>query len=138
MDALKLIAQDSLKAEVPAVEVGDTVRVHVKIREGDKERIQVFEGTVIARKAQAFPRLSPFAAFLTALALKGYSPFIPPTLPRLRRSDTAVFAEASFITSETESVRLQRSRNRSDKQSEGCNSFAVVTPFLHFLAKGAR
>ena len=50
MDALKLIAQDSLKAEVPAVEVGDTVRVHVKIREGDKERIQVFEGTVIARK----------------------------------------------------------------------------------------
>ena len=50
MDALKLIAQDSLKAEVPAVEVGDTVKVHVKIREGDKERIQVFEGTVIARK----------------------------------------------------------------------------------------
>ena len=50
MDALKLIAQDSLKAEVPAVEVGDTVRVHVKVREGDKERIQVFEGTVIARK----------------------------------------------------------------------------------------
>ena len=50
MDALNLIAQDSLKAEVPAVEVGDTVKVHVKIREGDKERIQVFEGTVIARK----------------------------------------------------------------------------------------
>ena len=50
MDALKLIAQDSLKAEVPAVEVGDTVKVHVKIREGDKERIQVFEGTVIAKK----------------------------------------------------------------------------------------
>ena len=50
MDALKLIAQDSLKSEVPAIEVGDTVKVHVKIREGDKERIQVFEGTVIARK----------------------------------------------------------------------------------------
>ncbi len=50
MDALKLIAQDSLKSEVPAIEIGDTVKVHVKIREGDKERIQVFEGTVIARK----------------------------------------------------------------------------------------
>ena len=50
MDALKLIAQDSLKSEVPAIEVGDTVKVHVKIREGDKERIQLFEGTVIARK----------------------------------------------------------------------------------------
>ncbi len=50
MDALKLIAQDSLKEEVPVVEIGDTVKVHVKIREGEKERIQIFEGTVIARK----------------------------------------------------------------------------------------
>ena len=50
MDALKLIAQDSLKSEVPVIEIGDTVKVHVKIREGDKERIQVFEGTIIARK----------------------------------------------------------------------------------------
>lgn len=50
MDALKLIAQDSLKAEIPAVEIGDTVKVHVKIREGEKERVQVFEGTVIARR----------------------------------------------------------------------------------------
>ena len=49
MDALKLIAQDSLKAEKPAFSVGDTVKVDVKIREGDRERIQVFEGTVIAR-----------------------------------------------------------------------------------------
>jgi large subunit ribosomal protein L19 len=50
MDALKLIAQDSIKSEVPAIEVGDTVKVSVKIREGDKERIQAFEGTVIAMK----------------------------------------------------------------------------------------
>ena len=50
MDALKMIAQDSVKAEPPVITVGDTVKVHVKIREGEKERIQVFEGTVIARK----------------------------------------------------------------------------------------
>ncbi len=48
MDALKLIAQDSLKAEKPEFSIGDTVRVDVKIREGDRERIQAFEGTVIA------------------------------------------------------------------------------------------
>ena len=48
MDALKLIAQDSLKAEKPSFSVGDTVKVDVKIREGDRERIQAFEGTVIA------------------------------------------------------------------------------------------
>lgn len=50
MDALKLIAQDSLKAEAPKFNVGDTVKVHVRIEEGDKFRIQIFEGTVIAKK----------------------------------------------------------------------------------------
>lgn len=50
MDALKLIANESMKENKPQVEVGDTVKVHVKIKEGDKERIQIFEGTVIAQK----------------------------------------------------------------------------------------
>ncbi|MBO5448123.1 MAG: 50S ribosomal protein L19 [Ruminococcus sp.] len=50
MDALKKIAESSLKSEAPAVNVGDTVKVHVRITEGDKSRIQVFEGTVIAKK----------------------------------------------------------------------------------------
>lgn len=50
MDALKLISQDSLKKELPVVNVGDTVRVHVWIKEGERSRIQAFEGTVIAKK----------------------------------------------------------------------------------------
>ncbi|MCC8192922.1 MAG: 50S ribosomal protein L19 [Ruminococcus sp.] len=50
MDALKLISNSSLKAEVPELNIGDTVKVHVKIKEGDKSRIQVFEGTIIAKK----------------------------------------------------------------------------------------
>lgn len=50
MDALKTIAQDSMKKELPEFKVGDTVRVDVNVREGDRERIQAFEGTVIARK----------------------------------------------------------------------------------------
>ncbi|MBQ4312937.1 MAG: 50S ribosomal protein L19 [Clostridia bacterium] len=50
MDALKLIAQDSLREDKFDFSIGDTVRVSVKIREGERERIQAFEGTVIARK----------------------------------------------------------------------------------------
>ncbi len=51
MDALKLISQDSLKADVSeAIKVGNTVRIQVKIREGERERLQAFEGIVIARK----------------------------------------------------------------------------------------
>lgn len=50
MDALKLISESNMKSEVPAFEVGDTVKVHVRIKEGQKYRIQVFEGTVIAKR----------------------------------------------------------------------------------------
>ncbi len=51
MDALKLISQDSLKENVSeAIKVGNTVKVQVKIREGERERLQAFEGIVIARK----------------------------------------------------------------------------------------
>ncbi|MBQ8767164.1 MAG: 50S ribosomal protein L19 [Clostridia bacterium] len=50
MDALKLIAEGCVKEANPAIRVGDVVKVHVKIREGERERIQVFEGTIIARK----------------------------------------------------------------------------------------
>ncbi len=50
MDALKLISESSLKAEIPQFNIGDTVRVGVKVREGEKVRIQNYEGIVIARK----------------------------------------------------------------------------------------
>ena len=50
MDALKIISQASLREEVPQFNIGDTVRVDVNIREGERERNQQFEGTVIARK----------------------------------------------------------------------------------------
>lgn len=50
MDALKLMTDSCLKAEMPEINIGDTVKVHVMIKEGNRERIQLFEGTVIARK----------------------------------------------------------------------------------------
>lgn len=50
MDLLKKISESSLKETLPEFNVGDTVKVDVKIKEGERERIQVFEGTVIAKK----------------------------------------------------------------------------------------
>ena len=49
MDLIKELNKQQLAAEVSSPDVGDTVRVHVKIKEGSRERIQVFEGTVIAK-----------------------------------------------------------------------------------------
>ena len=49
MNLVELVEQPYLKNDIPAFRVGDTVKVHVKIIEGDKERVQVYEGVVIAR-----------------------------------------------------------------------------------------
>ena len=50
MDLMKAFTDKQLKAEPPVAQIGDTVRVHVRVKEGSRERIQVFEGTVIAKK----------------------------------------------------------------------------------------
>ena len=94
MDALQIISQSSLKAEKPAVQIGDYVRIAVRIREGDKERTLRFTSTSkreterefrfsrepsLQRTAPELPRPSPSAAFPTAVAWSGYSPSTPPT-----------------------------------------------------------
>lgn len=50
MDLIKALTNEQLKAEVPELNIGDTVRIHNRIKEGNKERIQMFEGTIIAIK----------------------------------------------------------------------------------------
>ena len=49
MDLIKAFTNEHLKKDMPVVRIGDTIRVHNKIKEGARERIQLFEGTVIAK-----------------------------------------------------------------------------------------
>ena len=50
MNRLDTVENTQLRENIPAFQAGDTVKVHVRIKEGNKERLQVFEGVVIARK----------------------------------------------------------------------------------------
>ena len=50
MNVLDQIVQEYIKTDIPAFNVGDTVKVHVKIKEGNRERIQIFEGFVLKRQ----------------------------------------------------------------------------------------
>ena len=50
MDILKSIESEQIRADIPNLEIGDYIKVHAKIIEGNRERIQVFEGTVIGKK----------------------------------------------------------------------------------------
>ena len=47
MDLIKELTKDQIRTDLPELEVGSTVKVHVKVKEGNRERIQVFEGTII-------------------------------------------------------------------------------------------
>ena len=50
MDILKSIGQDQLRTDLPQLCIGDTVKVYVKVKEGNRERVQMFEGTIIQKK----------------------------------------------------------------------------------------
>ena len=50
MSVLRELTTDQLKSDLPDISAGDTVRIHVRVIEGDKERLQLFEGVVIQRK----------------------------------------------------------------------------------------
>ncbi len=49
MDVLKQITQEQIRTDLPATEIGDTVKVYVKVKEGNRERVQMFEGTIIKK-----------------------------------------------------------------------------------------
>ena len=69
-DIIKKIEAEQLKAEVPEFNVGDTVKVYGKIKEGNRERIQVFEGTVLKNKVEAQEQHLQLERILTELVLK--------------------------------------------------------------------
>jgi len=50
MDIMQAVGQEYLKSDIPAFNVGDTVKVHIKIKEGTRERIQIFEGFVLKKQ----------------------------------------------------------------------------------------
>lgn len=56
MDLVKVLSEQQLKSDLPDLKIGDTVRVHAKIKEGARERIQVFEGIIIAMKHSGINR----------------------------------------------------------------------------------
>ena len=83
MDALKTISDASLKQEVPAFAVGDTVKVHVRIKEGDKSRIQVFEGTVIAKKHGGISETFPVRRVAHGCGIERVFPLHSPVVDRV-------------------------------------------------------
>ena len=64
MDIIRALEQEGMKQKLPNLKIGDYVKVNVKVKEGTRERIQAFEGTIIAMRGGGIRRTLPLEAFL--------------------------------------------------------------------------
>ena len=118
MDLIKELNKEALQKETANVQVGDTVRVHVKVKEGSRERIQVFEGTVIAKKHGGIEETVTVRRVSTASALRRCSPSILLPSTTLRSSATVRSVAPSCTICVAAWARAPRSRR-------SCNQLSV-------------
>ena len=87
MDAsiLRELTSDQLKTDLPEFGAGDTVRIHVRVIEGDKERTQVFEGTVIQRKGSGIQETFTVRKISQGIAIERIFPMHSPRIAKIER-----------------------------------------------------
>ena len=107
MDLIKELNKEALQKETANVQVGDTVRVHVKVKEGSRERIQVFEGTVIAKKHGGIEETITVRRISYGVGVEKVFPIHSPSIDHIEVVRCTICAAAS--------ARAPRSR-RSCKQ----------------------
>jgi large subunit ribosomal protein L19 len=108
---IKEITASQVKSDIPPFKVGDGVRVHTKVREGDKERIQVFSGIVIARKG------SGIHEYFTVRRIsygEGVERVFPVNSPNIEKIEVE-------LDSEPMRARLYYLRNRTGKAAVAVN-----------------
>ena len=99
MNVVEMLEMEQMRSDIPDFKPGDTVKVYARIKEGEKERIQVFQGVVIRkRRGTPVPHLR-FGKSLTVSVWNVFSPFTPPTLIRLRWCQKEKSEDRGFITS---------------------------------------
>ncbi len=86
MDLIREATQEYLKSDIPEFRPGDTVRVHVRLREGEKERIQVFEGVVIARDHGGISETFTVRKVSSGIGVERTFPLHAPSIAKIERA----------------------------------------------------
>ncbi len=115
MDLIKELNKEALQKEITNVQVGDTVRVHVKVKEGSRERIQVFEGTVIAKKHGGIEETITVRRISYGVGVEKVFPVHSPSIDHIEVVRNGKFAGPKLYYLRSRVVRAPRSR-RSCKQ----------------------
>jgi large subunit ribosomal protein L19 len=95
-DLIRLAEKSSLKAEPPQFDIGDTVDVHTKILEGDKERIQVFSGVVIARSGAGAKEMFTVRRIVAGEGVERKFPVHSPRIDKVVVTRSAVVRRAKL------------------------------------------
>lgn len=112
---MDLVEEKYLKSEKPEFEIGDTVEVHTKILEGDKERVQVFVGTVIARSGSGTREMFTVRRIVAGEGVERKFPLQSPKIEKVvvKRSSVVRRAKLYFLRDRVgKAVRLKERRKR--------------------------
>ena len=82
-DIMKIVESREARTDIPDFEPGDTVKVHVKVKEGDKERIQVFQGIVISRKGGGTRQMFTVRKVSGGVGVERMFPLYSPSIDRI-------------------------------------------------------
>ncbi|MBI3464405.1 MAG: 50S ribosomal protein L19 [Planctomycetes bacterium] len=119
---LEMVEKPSLKTEVPEFAVGDTVDVHTRILEGDKERIQIFNGVVIARSGSGTREMFTVRRIVQGEGVERKFPLHSPRIAKIevKRSGVVRRAKLYFLRDRVgKAVRLRERRNDGKKATNG-------------------
>ncbi len=112
-EIIKLVEKSSLKTEVPQFEIGDTVDVHTRILEGDKERIQIFTGVVIARSGTGAKEMFTVRRIVDGQGVERKFPIHSPRIAKVdvKRRSVVRRAKLYFLRDRSgKAVRLKERR----------------------------
>lgn len=124
MDTQKIIesiSTENLKDELPRFDIGDTINVHTRIVEGNKERIQVFQGTLIKRKGRGINEMITVRRMVGDMGVERTWPIHSPLIAKyevVRRCD-ARRAKLYFLRERVGKSRRLRDRRRGLKHTQG-------------------
>ncbi len=124
MDTQRLIESinaDNLKTDLPVMDIGDTINVHVRIVEGEKERIQVYQGVLISRKGRGINEAIIVRRVVDDMGIERTWPINTPLISKIevvRRAD-ARRAKLYFLRDRQGRSRRLRDRRRGMQHVEG-------------------
>ena len=114
MDAsiMRELTSDQLKTDLPEFSSGDTLRLHVRVIEGDKERIQLFEGTVIQRKGSGIQETVTVRKITQGVAIERIFPIHSPRLAQIECTRRGRVRRASLFYLRSRKGRAARIREK--------------------------